>query len=300
MREGLEVAGGRIAETLSVIASAQLTAFLVVHCTWNVTRKGKYVWSKAEDRWQIEEVEVMEESVESRSDPFRNPSSSGGRSLISDAPYPTTSCTIDARPGALMFALACLTTGAAGASPDGPDAAEFFEKQIRPLLVEKCHKCHGAEKARGGLSLAGRDLILKGGDSGPAAVPGKPKESLLVEALEHRGELKMPPKGKLSAAEIDRVRRWIEIGLPWPGARATSPAESVPDSTTIGAASDGDASQAWWSFRPLRRAVPPAVGDAAWPRTAIDRFILAGLEAKGLNPPCRPIGARFCDGPRST
>ena len=128
---------------------------------------------------------------------------------------------------ALMLVIACLSPGTAGAGTDDPNAAEFFEKQIRPLFAEKCHKCHGVGKTRGGLSLTGRDLLLKGGDSGPAAVPGKPKESLLVEAVEHRGELKMPPNGKLSATEIDRLRHWIEIGMPWPDARVTScPASS--------------------------------------------------------------------------
>ena len=137
-------------------------------------------------------------------------------------------------------------------------------------------------KLRGGLSLARRDLLLKGGDSGSAAMPGKPKESLLVEAVEHRGELKMPPDGKLSATEIDHLRRWIEIGLPWPDAPATSPAKPATGST--GKSTDADEARAWWSFRPLRRADPPAVKDSAWPRSAIDRFILAGLEAKGLRP----------------
>jgi hypothetical protein len=177
---------------------------------------------------------------------------------------------------ALMLVIACLLPGAAGAGADDPNAAEFFEKQIRPLFAEKCHKCHGVGKVRGGLSLSGRELLLKGGDSGPAAVPGQPKESLLVEAVEHRGELKMPPNGKLSATEIDRLRHWIEIGLPWPNAPATSPA--------IGTPTDDDASRAWWSFQPLQRAALPAVKDTAWPRSEIDRFILAGLEAKGLKP----------------
>ncbi|MGP0062198.1 MAG: DUF1553 domain-containing protein [Isosphaeraceae bacterium] len=180
---------------------------------------------------------------------------------------------------ALMLAIACLSTGDAGA--EDSRATDFFEKQIRPLLAEKCHKCHGAGKVRGGLGLTGRDRLLKGGDTGPAAVPGKPEESLIVEAVEHRGELKMPPDGKLSATEIDRLKRWIELGLPWPDATVTSPAPPAPGSGTPG---DGVASTAWWSFQPLRRVVPPAVKNTAWPRSEIDRFILAGLEAKGLKP----------------
>ena len=77
-------------------------------------------------------------------------------------------------------------------------ASDDFEKHVRPLLVEKCQSCHGAEKAKGGLRLDLRAALLKGGESGPAAVPGKPAASLLVKAIGYTGELKMPPKGKLS------------------------------------------------------------------------------------------------------
>jgi hypothetical protein len=98
------------------------------------------------------------------------------------------------RLGLSLLAMACIPSGAviAGGGRD-PAAAEFFEKEIRPLLAEKCQKCHGGNKPRAGLSLTGRDPILSGGDSGPAAVPGKPQESLIIEAVEHRGELKLPP-----------------------------------------------------------------------------------------------------------
>ena len=103
---------------------------------------------------------------------------------------------------------------------DDADGIAFFEKSIRPIFAEKCQKCHGGDKAKGGLSLTGREALLKGGDSGPAAVPGKPRDSLLIQAVERRGELKMPPKGKLSPGEIERLGRWIERGLPWPEAEA--------------------------------------------------------------------------------
>ena len=102
----------------------------------------------------------------------------------------------------------------------GPAGIEFFEKQIRPLLAEKCQKCHGGARSKGGLSLTGRDLVLQGGERGPAAVPGKARDSLLVSAVERRGELKMPPKERLSTAEIDGLKRWIDLGLPWPEAKA--------------------------------------------------------------------------------
>src|SRR5438132_4777131 len=107
---------------------------------------------------------------------------------------------------------------ASGGEPVDAGAAEFFEKEIRPILAEKCHQCHGSGKVRGGLHLTGREQVLKGGDSGPAVVPGKPERSLLVRALEYQGELKMPPKGKLSDTQIARLKRWIAMGMPWPDA----------------------------------------------------------------------------------
>ena len=113
----------------------------------------------------------------------------------------------------LVLTLAFIACGA-----DDPGGAEFFEKSIRPILAEKCQKCHGGDKAKGGLSLTGRESVLRGGDSGPAAVPRKPRDSLLIAAVEQRGELKMPPKGKLTPGEIDDLGRWIERGLPWPEA----------------------------------------------------------------------------------
>ncbi|MBY0229082.1 MAG: hypothetical protein K2W96_07375, partial [Gemmataceae bacterium] len=94
-------------------------------------------------------------------------------------------------------------------------ADEGFEKRIRPLLVEKCLSCHG-DKPKGGLRLTSRAALLQGGDSGPAVVPGKPDESLLLKAVRHEGERKMP-KEKLSASEIDALARWVARGAPWPG-----------------------------------------------------------------------------------
>src|SRR5262249_37840221 len=104
------------------------------------------------------------------------------------------------------------------------DEAEFFERDIRPLLVEKCQSCHGGKKTGGGLGLARRDALVKGGDRGPAVVPGKPGESLLVQAVGRAGDLKMPPKGPLSAQEIERLTRWVARGAVWPeAARAARP-----------------------------------------------------------------------------
>src|SRR5262245_11893478 len=106
------------------------------------------------------------------------------------------------------------------------EAAEFFEARIRPILVEKCVGCHGPKKQSSGLRLDSRKAMLTGGDSGPAAVPSKPDESLVIQAVAHRHEeLKMPPKGKLPDAEVALLTRWVAMGLPWPagsGAKAAT------------------------------------------------------------------------------
>jgi hypothetical protein len=177
----------------------------------------------------------------------------------------------------ILWLSASLFPGATRAGADDAAAAEFFEKEIRPLLVEKCQKCHGGAKVRGDLRLTDRALVLKGGGRGPAAVPGNAAKSLLVEAVEQRGELKMPPKGKLSDSEIDRLKRWIDLGLPWPAAdpaRGEAPAEA-------GSQSEDDPRR-WWAFQPVRAVTPPEVQARADSPTEIDRFIQTALEAQAI------------------
>ncbi len=181
-----------------------------------------------------------------------------------------------------ITALVCLALAGASARAADPaaEAAEFFEKEVRPLLVARCQKCHGAgPKLKGGLNLTGRALLLKGGDSGPVVVPGKPQDSLLVKAVRYAdGDVKMPPEGKLPEADVARLERWVASGVPWPEAvaRPTAPAGAKFVVT--------DEHRRWWSFRPVRAAPPPAVKDAGWPTSDIDRFVLARLEATGLRP----------------
>ena len=96
------------------------------------------------------------------------------------------------------------SAGADGAVVSRSEEAEAFEKEIRPLLAGTCAKCHGAEKQKGGLRVDSRKALLDGGGSGPAVVPGRPSESLLLDAVRHRGELEMPPGRKLRDAQIER------------------------------------------------------------------------------------------------
>jgi mono/diheme cytochrome c family protein len=188
----------------------------------------------------------------------------------------------------------------AGDSPPGggkldPAEEEFFEAKVRPVLAEHCLECHGAEKSKGGLRLDARASMLKGGDGGPAVVPGKPDESTLVEAIRYDGDVQMPPKGKLKDAEIAALTDWVKRGAHWPSPRpglASNTAAIAPDRSetagkpapSIATAAATEQARSFWSFRPVGDPGPPPVRDAAWPTSPIDRFILARLEASGLAP----------------
>jgi Protein of unknown function (DUF1553)/Protein of unknown function (DUF1549)/Planctomycete cytochrome C len=153
---------------------------------------------------------------------------------------------------------------------------QFFETQVRPLLIKHCYQCHSsdAKKIKGGLRLDSRDGWMKGGDSGPAIVPGAPDKSLLVEAI-HYQSLEMPPERKLSDAEIVVLEKWVRMGAPDP---RTDPATTTPVRPDVGAG------RSHWSFRPIAERAPPQVKHNAWPRSDVDRFILAKLESNGLSP----------------
>jgi hypothetical protein len=172
------------------------------------------------------------------------------------------------RPAAILVLSAALTAASASAAP--PDAGEFFEREVRPLLTTHCLNCHGDKKAKGDLRLNSRENLLRGGENGPAAVPGQPDQSRLIQAIRYTDlTLKMPPKGRMSDREVAALTRWVKDGLVWPAATA---------------ASSSAAEARHWSFQPVRSVTPPPVHDAAWVRNDIDRFILAGLEANGLRP----------------
>jgi hypothetical protein len=169
--------------------------------------------------------------------------------------------------------LGLLTGGARAADPKG---IEFFERKIRPVLAEHCGQCHSAEaeakkKLKGGLRLDTRDGIIKGGDSGPAVVPGKPADSLILQTLKYDGDTRMPPKGKLPDAIVADFAKWIEMGAPDPRTGA-GPKRQIGMSVEAG--------RQFWAFVPPKAA---AVPDLSAP-TDIDRFIRAGLQAKGLKP----------------
>ena len=145
-----------------------------------------------------------------------------------------------------------------------------FEAQVRPILDEHCLKCHGSTKQWGSLRLDSRAAILKGGDSGPAAVAGEPNESLLIRAVRHDDEnLKMPQDDKLTDAQIEILSNWVKSGLAFPADSAASKRHRDPNH--------------WAFISPAEVAIPP-VQNAAWPQSDLDRFVLARLEAEGLSP----------------
>ena len=196
----------------------------------------------------------------------------------------------------LLF-VSATTLRLASQTPAGlptPQQVEFFEASIRPVLLNTCGDCHVLD-SEGGLRLDSRDAMLKGGESGPAIVPGDPDKSLLMRVIRREADVPRMPKGaaKLPDAVIEAFAQWIKSGAPWPapitGPTAmpgTTPASLAAPTMTITAEH-----RAWWAFRPLAKAVPPEVRNSEWPKTDIDRFILARLEREGLEP-VRPADRR--------
>ncbi len=171
--------------------------------------------------------------------------------------------------GPLRLMTVALLALAPGAAPRaaGPD----FDREVAPLLAERCLECHSGAKPRGGLDLSRRRTALAGGDQGPALVPGKPDESLLWEYVSGG---KMPPKKPLADSEKALLRAWVAAGVPW----GTDPIDPFRMTTAKRAGYD------WWSLRPVARRAPPPVRDARWCRNPIDAFVLHKLEAHGLRP----------------
>ncbi len=181
------------------------------------------------------------------------------------------------------FILVALLAGMSGlAAEDAPppgESLQFFERKVRPLLAGSCYKCHGPKKEKGKLRLDRHARILSGGESGPAVVPGKPGESLLIKAVKYQDpELQMPPKQKLSADQVSILVRWVELGAPWPREEASGTPRREPGFKVT------DKDRDWWSFRPIKELLLPEVKGKAWAESPVDRFILAGLESKGFEP----------------
>ena len=174
---------------------------------------------------------------------------------------------------ALLLCVVLTAEQPANNSPPTAEQLRFFETNVRPVLVEHCQKCHGAKKQWAGLRLDSREALLRGGDSGAAIVPGKPNESLLIRAVQQIDDkLKMPEDGKLSDRQIADLMHWVEIGAPFPDVPKTAGRTRDPNH---------------WAFQPLSDSIVPAVKNSVWSESAVDRFVLAKLEAAGLTPAAR-------------
>ena len=187
----------------------------------------------------------------------------------------------------VLLALALATSAAAAETAAGPAAVaaaadsaqiEFFEKKIRPVLVERCYECHSAEAAKAGklegkLALDSRAGIRQGGESGPAVMPGDVAASTIIGALKHEG-LEMPPGEKLPDEVVADFVTWVQHG-------AADPRDGA---AVASAAIDIDEGRKFWSFVPPVAHSRPAVRDAAWPAREHDWFIRAAHEAKGVTP----------------
>ncbi|MBQ16349.1 MAG: hypothetical protein CMJ65_04405 [Planctomycetaceae bacterium] len=183
---------------------------------------------------------------------------------------------------ALVVSLGLLPPTSTTHAAPTPKDFEFFEKKVRPLLAAHCLECHSGDDPEGKLDMESLGSILTGGLRGPSLVPGKPNASLLITAIRHNEELKMPPKRKLPTRERAILTEWVKRGAPWPNSKvkprpaARKPGQAGPRFT--------DKQKKYWAFQPPRRHPLPTIQATDWAKNPIDHFILARLEAAGLTP----------------
>ncbi len=182
---------------------------------------------------------------------------------------------------AVWLMLCCGFAGTAGATDPkiDPESARFFEAKIRPLLAEHCLKCHGEKSQKGGVRLDSLAAMIRGGDSGAAIVPGKPDESLLIEAVRYEG-YEMPPSGPLADEEVEALEAWVRLGAPWPGARPEDmrPEPSEPSDPF------SETDRAWWAIAALEKPAVPVGFGSDWAINEIDHFIARAMQREGVHP----------------
>ena len=178
-----------------------------------------------------------------------------------------------------IAAAMCALTSLHAATPE--EGLEFFERRIRPLLEEHCYECHSSEagKAKGGLKLDTQEGWAKGGESGPAIVPGKPDDSLLITGVRRwEKDFQMPPKHPLPPERVADLIEWVKLGAPDPREGGSAPAKAAASKV------DYEKGRKHWAFQPVQPRERPPVKDAAWPRNDIDFFTLARMEQAGVAP----------------
>ncbi|MDP1587077.1 MAG: DUF1549 domain-containing protein, partial [Prosthecobacter sp.] len=177
-------------------------------------------------------------------------------------------------PIALVVALHAGIASAAAPADDSQIA--FFEKTIRPILINRCYECHSVEsgKSKGGLQLDSREALLKGGDNGPALIAGNPDKSRIIESVRyHNQDLQMPPKGALPSAEVKALEAWVKMGAPDPREAVVDAKHAAPRVIDIAEGSKH------WAFRPIAKPKVPAVKA----ENPIDAFIIEKLTEKGMS-----------------
>ena len=175
--------------------------------------------------------------------------------------------------------LACFSPCAWGdEKPPTPEPEQFFEKSVRPVLVANCFECHADKKQESNFRVDSRAALLEGGASGQrGAVAGQPDKSLLVKAIHHVGDIKMPPEKKLADTEIAALSKWVEMGLPWPKSSESAKPQTMEQRAV-------DARKSLWSLQPVNRPAIPAVSKVEWLHTPVDAFVLARLDGAKLTP----------------
>ena len=179
-----------------------------------------------------------------------------------------------------MKHLVCLTLFSSAASiltaSDDLSSLKFFETHVRPLLAAECYECHGEDKAKAGLRLDHLDLILEGGESGPALVKKDVEGSLLIEAVRRTDpDFSMPPKKALTGAQVATLEEWVAMGAPWPEETVTHVERDEHGFT----AEDRE----WWAIQPVAKVSAPDTG-GDWAKNEIDHFIARKLEENHLEP----------------
>ncbi|MCH7685602.1 MAG: PSD1 domain-containing protein [Planctomycetes bacterium] len=170
------------------------------------------------------------------------------------------------------------------AAGDDPAKFKFFESKVRPILANRCYECHGpdVDEPEAGLRLDSLAAMLIGGRTGPAIEPKRPDKSLLILQINHDPTVAgMPPKKKLPRAEVAALTKWVAMGAPWPDAKVPVRPAAVKQTPDV---EFTEQEKSFWAFQPVVSPPLPPVRNSDWPQSPVDHFVLAKLEASGLQP----------------
>lgn len=178
----------------------------------------------------------------------------------------------------MKLRLFLILVAAQASAADNPEAREFFENRVRPVFVKNCLPCH-SETRMGGLDMSSREGLIKGGQIGTSLVPGKPDESVLIQAVTHQHERLRMPAGqpRLSDRQITDLTDWVKTGAYWPESAAAVANKAKKYVIT-------PEQRNFWSLVPVKKPVIPTVKNAAWARGDLDRLLLSRMEAKNVVP----------------